>query len=401
MNILRSFKAFAAFAIVAMVFAGCSEDQTSLDVNSVPGRAKIIGSLTYSEGTILNEDNQFVELIKPAANKEVVFTIPNSAYTGNQQNEGNAVFKTTTDANGRYEIEIPASIVEATPIFIHPADFTGTFYRVIKENNKLIQDTATVVYRYDSYAPNNENKQVTSSSRNENSIPSYGFVTLYPNQICFADLRYKEIDVQDIEEGYTEYVNLTGVIGMNKKKYYAADYEVGKGENRGMMIWKADPVVKDYFDKAPNVSLLIKIEYNGRTRNYNCMTNSNGEFSLNIPVKEFPCDIKYTIDAIPFASTFTYYEEVDKEWTDEEKEIYDRLYYTDYIPSEPVKGYYYNYYEDLKNEGVNPATGQKTYTVKEEVYQIFAKMMVFKDNRETTFDPMHYPWLEELDEENK
>lgn len=399
MNSLHAIKAFAACTIVAMVFAGCSEDQTSLDVNSVPGRAKIIGSLTYSEGTVLNESNQFVELIKPAANKEVVFTIPNSAYTGNQGNEGYSKFTTTTDANGKYEIEIPASIVEATPISIYPTDFTGKFYRVIKENNKLKADTVEVVYRYDAYAPGNENTQVKSSQVNENNIATYATVTLYPNQICFADLRYKEIDAQDLEEGYTEYVNLTGVIGMNKKKYYGAEYEVGKGENRGMMIWKADPEVKDYFDKAPNVDLLIKIRYNGRTRNYNCTTNSNGEFSLNIPVKEFPCDINYTINAVPFASEFTYYEEIEKEWTEEEREIYDRLYYTDYIPAPPVKGYYYNYYENVET-AETPASGNKTYTVKEESYQIKAKIMVFEENGEITFNPMNYPWLEDLDKED-
>lgn len=366
MNILRSFKAFAAFAIVAMVFAGCSEDQTSLDVNSVPGRAKIIGSLTYSEGTILNEDNQFVELIKPAANKEVVFTIPNSAYTGNQQNEGNAVFKTTTDANGRYEIEIPVSIVKATPISIRPADFTGYFSRVIKENNTLKIDSITVVYRYEDNVAD-KNTQVTTDKATD---APHATATLYPNQICFADLRYEEIDTQDIEEGYNQYVNLNGKIGKGLKEYHAPKLIT---DDEGREIKKNAEVI-NYFDKSPNTDLIISVTYNGYTRQYNRTTDANGEFSLNIPVKDIECELVYKIHALPFAEN----QFKDYEYTTEVPE--GKWYSFDY--KEVIKKGYYAEDNSAINGGQNfdPAiSGSLLYTVKDQSHRIEAKMMIFRE----------------------
>ncbi len=371
MNSLHAIKAFAACTIVAMVFAGCSEDQTSLDVNSVPGRAKIIGSLTYSEG-LVEIDGQFKELIKPAANKEVVFTVPNSAYTGNQNNQGNSVFKTTTDANGKYEIEIPASIVEETPISIKPADFTGNFYRVIRKNNEFVTDTVLAVYHV------NQTPSVTE--------------TLYPNQICFSDLTYTNVDMQDIEEGYTEYVTLNGRIGMGKERYYPAVTMPGMGIYEGETILVSAPTVKPYFDNAPNVKLLITINYNNRERLFNCTTNASGNFSLDIPVKEYPASLTYYIDAIPFASTYQSYEEIEKKWGEGET----ALYTIDYTPVTKT-GYYYNIIE-LMNQ--LPVFKEITYNVKGETHSVEAKMMAFQEYKTDKFND-NTPWIEDLDKEDK
>ena len=367
MNILRGFKAIAAFSIIAMLFASCSEDQTSLNINSLPGKAKIIGSLTYSEGTTLTEGGQFVELIKPAANKEIIFTIPNEAYTGNAESKGNSVFKTKTDANGKYEIEIPASIVKATPISIQPVDFTGNFYRVIQENNELVVDTVLVVYRFDSNAPKNENTQIGRDDM-ETGMPHIT-TTLYPNQICFADLRYEEMDYQDLEKGYNQYVNLNGKIGMGLKEYHKP---IVATDEAGVERLIKNAEVINYFDKSPNTDLIISITYNGYTRYYNRTTDSNGEFSLNIPVKDIQCELFYQIHALPFAAKFANYERT-----------YD-------VPEDAVYAYDYKrvdengYYEEdnsMVNDGetnhIGGIIGALTYTVKDQSHRIEAKMMIF------------------------
>lgn len=382
MNILRGFKAIAAFSIIAMLFASCSEDQTSLNVNSLPGKAKIIGSLTYSEGTTLTEGGQFVELIKPAANKEIIFTIPNEAYTGNAESKGNSVFKTKTDANGKYEIEIPASIVKATPISIQPVDFTGNFYRVIQENNELVVDTVLVVYRFDSNAPKNENTQIGRDDM-ETGMPHIT-TTLYPNQICFADLRYEEMDYQDLEKGYNQYVNLNGKIGMGLKEYHKP---IVATDEAGVERLIKNAEVINYFDKSPNTDLIISITYNGYTRYYNRTTDSNGEFSLNIPVKDIQCELFYQIHALPFAAKFANYERT-----------YD-------VPEDAVYAYDYKrvdengYYEEdnsMVNDGetnhIGGIIGALTYTVKDQSHRIEAKMMIFHK-----YDGTGAEWYEDIE----
>ena len=147
MNILHDFKALTACAF-ALLAASCSEEQTSLDVNSFPGKAQIIGSLAYSEGTVL-ENGQFKELIKPAADKEVCLEISNSAYKTGAA--GVTTWKVRTDAQGKFEATLPVPS-SSTTVTIKPADFTGYFYSVARENNEYVADTAFVVYRLNSAA---------------------------------------------------------------------------------------------------------------------------------------------------------------------------------------------------------------------------------------------------------
>ncbi len=362
MKILHDFKALTACAFAVLVAAGCSKEQTSLDVDSFPGKAQIIGSLAYSEGTVL-ENGQFKELIKPAADKEVCLEISNSAYKAGAT--GVTTWKVRTDAQGKFETTLPVPS-GSTTVTIKPADFTGYFYSVAKENNKYVADTAFVVYRLNS----------TANTKN-----------ISANQITFADLMYSNVEEQELQEGYTEYATLTGRIGMNKTRYYAAVTALNPVTNDPMLV--SAPAIKSYFDNAPSVSLLIKATYNGYTRNYNCTTNTNGMFSVDIPVKEYPCDITYEIDALPFTATYTDYEQVEKTWAASETPLYTYDY-----EAVAKEGYY--------AKQATAVSGTASYAIKGEPYEIEAKMMIFTPYEGTA--PAYNttaPWVEDLDNEEE
>lgn len=272
MNILRGFKAMAAFVLVAALFAGCSEDQTSLNINSVPGRAKIIGSLAYSEGNVL-DNGAFKELIKPAANKEVAIEIPNSAF--NASAAGVTTFTVTTNAEGKYEIEIP--VVNNTTVTIKPADFTGNFYGFNIANNEVVADTMLVAY----------------GSEGDTQ-------RLNPGEIRFSDINYAWVDYQDLQKGFNQTVALRGTIGMGKYMY-----------TRGTTTDPAE--ITPYFEGAPNASILVGIQYPDdiidEIRWFPLTTTSNGTFNLNIPVRDIQCRLECEVYALPFSVTnFNYYE---------------------------------------------------------------------------------------------
>ena len=362
MKILHDFKALTACAFAVLVAAGCSKEQTSLDVDSFPGKAQIIGSLAYSEGTVL-ENGQFKELIKPAADKEVCLEISNSAYKAGAA--GVTTWTVRTDAQGKFEATLPVPS-GSTTVTIKPADFTGYFYSVAKENNKYVADTAFVVYRMNSAA-------------NTKSVSA--------NQITFADLTYSNVETQELQEGYTEYATLSGRIGMNKTRYYAAVTTINPTTQEPMLV--SAPAIKSYFDNAPGVNLLIKATYNGVTRNYNCTTNTTGTFSLDIPVKEYPCDITYEISAIPFAATYTDYEQVEKQWDATETPLYTYDY-----EAVAKEGFY--------APAVTVGSGTASYAIKGQPCEIEAKMMIFFPYEGTapacnTTDP----WVEDLDNEEE
>lgn len=361
MNILHDFKALTACAF-ALLAASCSEEQTSLDVNSFPGKAQIIGSLAYSEGTVL-ENGQFKELIKPAADKEVCLEISNSAYKTGAA--GVTTWTVRTDAQGKFEATLPVPS-SSTTVTIKPADFTGNFYSVAKENNKYVADTAFVVYRL-------------NGSSNTKSVSA--------NQITFADLMYSNVEEQDLMEGYTEYATLTGRIGMNKTRYYAA--VTSRDPLTQQIELDRRPTIKSYFDNAPGVNLLIKVTHkDGNIRNYNCTTNASGMFSVDIPVKAYPWDIDYEIDALPFAATYTDYELVEKKWGASETPLYPQDY-----EAVAKEGYY-------AKEG--NVTGTISYALKGQPGKIEAKMMIFTPYEGTA--PAYNatdPWIEDLDKEEE
>ena len=123
-----------AFAILTVLtFSACSEDQTAFNIEKVPGRATVQGTITYNEGATVS-GGKLSYSYKPAADLKVFITVDNSSYDDNLS--GSTVFETTTDANGKYSLEIPVPDYNVN-ISVRTAQFKGTHSTVEKVNNKV------------------------------------------------------------------------------------------------------------------------------------------------------------------------------------------------------------------------------------------------------------------------
>ena len=112
-----------AFAILTVLtFSACSEDQTAFNIEKVPGRATVQGTITYNEGATVS-GGKLSYSYKPAADLKVFITVDNSSYDDNLS--GSTVFETTTDANGKYSLEIPVPDYNVN-ISVRTAQFKGT-----------------------------------------------------------------------------------------------------------------------------------------------------------------------------------------------------------------------------------------------------------------------------------
>ena len=67
-------------ASALVVFSSCLKEQTSLDIEKIPGTAKVTGTLVIWEGTDF-VDGKFVSLKKPSANTEVTVRVHNNSFT--------------------------------------------------------------------------------------------------------------------------------------------------------------------------------------------------------------------------------------------------------------------------------------------------------------------------------
>lgn len=123
MNILNNLKSLAVIAIATMAFTSCSKEQTSLSIDDIQGKARIKGTLTYSEGF----DKNYREISKTATNTTIWVKISNASLSPKGQAHGYTTFETATDAKGEYEIEPPVS-ENGTNIIIQPQAFTGKRY---------------------------------------------------------------------------------------------------------------------------------------------------------------------------------------------------------------------------------------------------------------------------------
>lgn len=100
-------KASMLFASAMVMFSSCLKEQTTLEIEDIPGVAKVMGVLTYSEGQAY-EGGQFVELKKPAANVELIVKVDNASLSPNGQASGTTDYSTMTKEDGSFEVIIPA-----------------------------------------------------------------------------------------------------------------------------------------------------------------------------------------------------------------------------------------------------------------------------------------------------
>ena len=112
---------------------GCSKEQSSFNIEDVPGKAKVMGTFTYDAGQSYT-NGVYVQQIKGAAGVRVKAQISNSSIKSNST--GYTTYETTTDENGNYSIEIPA-VPNGTNVEIIADPFFATYSEVTGVNNNI------------------------------------------------------------------------------------------------------------------------------------------------------------------------------------------------------------------------------------------------------------------------
>ena len=137
------FKAAMLLASALVVFSSCLKEQTSLDIEKIPGTAKVTGTLVIWEGTDF-VDGKFVSLKKPSANTEVTVRVHNDSFTTGGA-DGMTDYTAVTNEEGKFECVIPA--VDAGVTFsISAPSFVADFKKVkgVKDGAPEIENLAGV-----------------------------------------------------------------------------------------------------------------------------------------------------------------------------------------------------------------------------------------------------------------
>ncbi len=341
---LLKYVALSGFGL--LMLSSCSEDQSSFDIQKIPGRCFIEGVVKYNEGTTI-ENGKFSYTYQPAANLELTFVVQNGSY-GNLS--GTSTFKTTTDAEGKYSIEIPAPLQNAT-VNIYTEDFKGVRTYITTENNQIVTKNEEVIYR-----------GISSTS-----IHSEGIV--YANFLC------NPCSVNSPVEGFSQFATIKGKVGQG------VEYKVDAQrlyDNANNFVGYSNAAAYYVFDGA-KVDMIVDVDYEGQTFTYNVTSSAAGEWSLQVPVAQFPASFTYTLTAVPYDANYTHYVPVDKPYTLTDRYGVEREYsYIDY-EAVSLKGFY------SQKFNVNFSAA---FPVAAQVCDSEAKLMVFQplNNGQDTYN---------------
>ena len=229
-----------ALSLVAMVFSSCSKEQSFLDIQDIPGKAKIIGNFSYDAGQGYS-GGMYTQLIKPVADVKVFVKVSNQSLSPNGEAKGYTYYETVTDLNGNYEVEIPA-VDSGTSVIVTAESFMGTYSTVeAVSNNTPVFNSKEVQYKF--------------TSKN---------LTVNPYDVVICDGNYS-CNERNILEAY-EY-NSTFII------------KVGEGVYAKIIDDNDKVVIKKYHNLVSGKNVIATID----GVNYGATTNSNGEAKFIIP----------------------------------------------------------------------------------------------------------------------
>lgn len=359
---MKSKKVLFCAALAALMVTACSDDQTSFNIDKVPGDAVIKGKVAYNTGATL-VNNKFEYDYEPCANLPLYFKVRNSNYSGSL--DGYSIFTAITDAEGNYQITIPAS-ANAMSVDITSEAFEGVENYIKVVNGKPQQAQRNVVYRV-----------------NQKSV------SVDDHAIKFTNLLCANVSTEQEFVNYNEHATITGTIGKNSE-YYIAPEKVYKEVTTWDKVTQqyitenvfdkwADARIEKVFVPAASVDLVVSVKYNDpnitSAVEFNVTTNSNGEYTLQVPVQDFPASFSYTIEGFSYSSTFTHYVEDEKEYTmPSEDEDADPIvkHYMDYKPVS-INGWY---------EPVNTFNYNATFPVSSTVVNNMTKLLLFNASPE-------------------
>ncbi|WP_283389581.1 hypothetical protein [Barnesiella viscericola] len=327
MKHLCKISSWAIGLLAVATLVGCSKEQSELSIGDIQGKATIVGSLSYNKGQAFS-NNQFSELLSPAAGVKVSIKVSNASLDPNGSAQGYTTYETTTDAEGKYSIEIPA--VDNTNIIISPASFMGTRTLVVDwENNAPVMETEEVVY-------------------NINGIQA----TVSPGEILVKDQMYS-YSPRTFVESFGEMETLKGKIGISR--LYQSNTQRYWGAKAGINV--RITVTYNYTETLPNGGTGDMVRLFGAT------TDESGNFTINIPVKAKGEALKY-LEIEPVSFYETSFRHFDANGDEESLEgVYAQLNSYNY------PGFYSNY----------------TFPEFEEIENIVYAVMSFNENKDNGY----------------
>lgn len=170
------------------MLASCQKEQSELTLSSLPSQATITGTLKYDAGAYKSADNTLLTGYElPAANRTISVTIATSQYVSGTA-QGDQYFTATTDAEGKFSINIPVS-------------------------NKEISATVSVVPFYADYYLESTNLTTVTFSNALYKVAAGQPVTLSQNDVEVVELVAEcEYVPYDIEFNQTVTVNGAAVV---------------------------------------------------------------------------------------------------------------------------------------------------------------------------------------------
>lgn len=311
------FKAAMLFASALVIFSSCLKEQSSLELENIPGQAKITGKVVLYEGTDL-VDGAYVSLKSPAADKEIIVKVDNGSYLTGQPNYTYTDYKAKTNEEGYFEVNIPATDGTVHYKIMAPS-FVGEFTKVKgAENGEIVLEKVDGVYNVDL-----KEYQTTAGAIERKYIEyvhteadkGWEFKTTvslkaYVGKCWPAPTEVNEKDFQDDSDSYryngkilaAEKVNLILDVTYTDSKYEAADgtqHEeklVVTSDKDGFVEFKIP--VEAVTDK---VNLSIGAEEHLGTEDftyYTCVTNAE-----TLKSKEGKCTISSGEYTFAFAGT--------------------------------------------------------------------------------------------------
>lgn len=267
-------------ALAAVVLVGCKKEQSELDFGNIKDVATVTGRVTYSLGQDTLSNDYVAEVIKPAMGRKVYIDVPKTAYQAGAQ--GNKIFEGVVDSTGYFSIEVPVKSDGIAGATLRYEEFTAERATYLKmEDGKPVFEVRMCKF--------------------ETPAAIAALPTLMPgaNKIGEEkDLRY-EYTIVDMKD-YGEKAIFSGTLML--------PYEVSfrTGAYKKAANCKVEITIQDGEDIA-EVGPASAQKFT-----YGTTTNTNGEFSVNLPIKNLRQGFQI-VDAVvvPTAeAAFTHYVDI-------------------------------------------------------------------------------------------
>lgn len=281
---------FAMLSLAIIALASCSKEQSSLNIEDVPGKAKIMGTLAYDAGQGFT-NGAHTQLIKGAANVRVVAKVSNASIVSTSK--GYTIYETQTDENGNYTIEVPADYDGGVNATIIADPFWATYSEVVEvEGDTPEIKTEEVLFK----------------------LPDSPELNVTPNDIEIHDatFTYKDRTILEAYKYTSTFVIKVGEGRWNKQKN---DYD----EYNAVQEYKV----------AAGKDVLAYIVYNEGKENeqkvcYGATTDTEGNAVFIIPSEKKAWSTKVSVEVPGYVvNNYEYYK---KEWDDDKGENVVRKY---------------------------------------------------------------------------